>query len=155
MLEIISDSAEKTRAIGEYIGKALKPNDVLALFGELGAGKTVLVQGIAQGLGISESPVSASFVIAHEYIGSITLYHVDLYRLEGRDIEELGIEEYFEKDGITVIEWAERAKGYIPERGINIEMEISNENQRKIRISGRDIGRFKKALLKHKLLKER
>ena len=156
MLELISDSTGKTKLIGKYIGEVLKAKDVLALFGELGAGKTVFIQGLALGLGISDIPVSPSFVIINEYQGKIPLYHVDLYRLsEGRDIEELGIEEYFEKSGVTVIEWAERAREFLPETSINIEIDILDESKRKIRISGEDIERFKKILLEHKLIKEK
>ena len=150
MIELISDSAEKTKIIGKLIGSILRPNDVLALFGELGAGKTVFVQGLALGLGVSESPVSPSFVIVSEYNGKIPLYHIDLYRLsEGIEIEELGIEEYFTKGGIAVIEWAERGKDFLPEEYIGIEIEVLDETKRKIEISGEDVERFKKVLCEH------
>ena len=147
MFEIISKSAEETKNIGKLIGGHLMPNDVLALFGELGAGKTVLVQGLAQGLGISDTPVSPSFVIVNEYRGKIPLFHIDLYRLsEGVEIEELGFEEYFSKDGVAVIEWAERGRELLPENSVNIEIEVLDEGRRKIKISGRDVERFKKVL---------
>jgi len=153
MLEIISENPEKTKTIGKLIGEVLKPNDVLALYGELGAGKTVLVQGLAEGMGIKEMPSSPSFVIANEYKGDIPLYHIDLYRLEGSDITELGIEEYFEKGGVSVIEWAERAKDHVPEKSIDIEIDIFEVDKRKIIIKGKDIDRLREALVKHKLIK--
>ena len=144
MFEIISKSAEETKTIGKFIGEVLKPNDVLALFGELGAGKTVLVQGLALGLGVSDTPASPSFVIANEYTGKIPLFHIDLYRLsEGAEIEELGLEEYFSKDGVAVIEWAERGRELLPENSVNIKIEVLDESRRKIKISGGDSDRFK------------
>ena len=147
MIEIISKNAEETKNIGKLIGEVLNPNDVLALFGELGAGKTVLIQGLAQGLGISDVPVSPSFVIVNEHKGKMPLYHVDLYRLsEGTEIQELGIEDYFKKGGVTVIEWAERAKELLPENSINIEIDVIDESRRRIKIGGEDVERFKKVL---------
>ena len=111
-------SPEETQAIGEQFGQTLKPGDVIALIGDLGAGKTCLTQGIARGVGIPTDQVvnSPSYTLINEYEGEIPIYHIDLYRLQHHDeIIELGLEEYLEGDGICIIEWAERMLEMLPE----------------------------------------
>ena len=133
MVEIITQSAAETVRLGREIGQALKSHDILALSGPLGAGKTTLIQGIAEGLGVSDYVTSPTFILINEYPGRLPFYHIDLYRLEDpAQIEELGISEYFEKDGVVVIEWAERLGLLLPKNAKRIEIEILNENQRKI-----------------------
>jgi tRNA threonylcarbamoyladenosine biosynthesis protein TsaE len=104
-----SRSPEETRAIGRTLGAALRPGDVIGLCGQLGAGKTCLVQGIAAGLEVSPSVgvASPTFGIVHEYPGRLTLYHMDFYRLGGSDLDEMGLEEVLEGEGVTVAEWPE------------------------------------------------
>ncbi len=115
LLEVITRSFEGTFNTGKKLGKLLKQGDVVAFFGELGAGKTVFAQGIARGLGIEEYVTSPTFTIINQYRGTLPLYHFDVYRLEDpREILELGYEEYFYGEGITVIEWAEKIKDYLP-----------------------------------------
>lgn len=130
-------SAGSTRQLGERIAAKLGPNDVVALYGELGAGKTTLIQGIAKGLGISNWVTSPTFTIINEFPGELPLYHIDLYRLECiGDIEDMGIEEYFTKGGVTVVEWAEKMKELLPEDTINIKIQMTSENTRKFEIKG-------------------
>ena len=147
MVAIISKSPKETKSIGECVGRVLRQDDVLALSGELGAGKTVLVQGLAEGLEVQDAPSSPTFVIAAEYLGKMPLYHIDLYRLsEAAEIRDLGIDEYFEKGGVTVIEWAERCKDILPRGAIYVNIDVLGESERKISFSGSDISRVKSAL---------
>ena len=106
----ISHSPAETEELGESWGRQLERGWVIALSGELGAGKTQLVKGIARGLGISERVHSPTFALINIYAGGrLTLFHLDLYRLESREqIAGAGLEEYFQPDGVAVIEWAER-----------------------------------------------
>src|SRR5947207_9211067 len=114
---ITSHSAAETMDIGRQLAATLKPGDVLALTGDLGAGKTCLVKGIALGLGIAQDVTSPTFTIIHEYRGGrLPLYHVDLYRLDSaRQTVAIGIEDYLHPDGVTVIEWAEKIEPLLPE----------------------------------------
>lgn len=124
-IEIGVMSPEETLAVGEAMGRTLPPGSIVALCGELGAGKTVLTKGIARGLDVKEEPVSPTFVILAVYEGRLPLYHFDLYRLEGAgDLEGIGYEEYFFGKGVTVVEWAERAGDIYPPYTIHIEIEM-------------------------------
>lgn len=120
------------------------PNDVIALIGSLGAGKTTLIQGIAEGLGVKDYVTSPTFIIINEYRGRLPFYHVDLYRLdEVRDIEDLGIKEYFDRGGVCVIEWAEKLNDLMPKKAEKVEIEIISENGRKICVSSGLAARLK------------
>lgn len=105
------------------------PNMIICLNGELGSGKTVFTKGIANALGIEESITSPTFTIIKEYDGELPLYHMDVYRLDG-DISEVGIEEYFSKGGVVVIEWADTIKKYLPKERLDIKFKIIDENKR-------------------------
>lgn len=121
--------------MGRKIGAFLLPNDVVCLAGTLGAGKTTLIQGIAEGAGVKDYVTSPTFIIINEYKGRIPFFHVDLYRLDNvEQIEDLGIEEYFERGGACVIEWAEKLGELKPKLSHEIEIEIVSENERKISI---------------------
>jgi len=139
-MQMITKSPEETVKLGERMGKAATPGMVIALTGELGAGKTTLVQGIAKGLGVTDYVTSPSFVIISEFKGSIPLCHFDFYRLEGpSQIEELGIDEYFSrKDSVCVIEWAEKLGGLLPDSAAKVTIEIVSENERKFTVEGID-----------------
>ncbi len=112
-------SAAMTHALGKALGEACLGKEVIALVGPLGAGKTCLARGIAEGLRVpAESIASPTFVLIHEYTGRLPVYHVDLYRLDERDaVNGLGLEEYTESAGVTVIEWAEKAPVALHPRG--------------------------------------
>lgn len=113
---IISRSVRETEAAGESFGAELRRGDVIALEGDLGAGKTHFVKGLARALGISEEVTSPTFTLVHEYSGGrLPLYHCDFYRLENEAAAlALGLDEYFEADGATVIEWADRFPKLLP-----------------------------------------
>jgi tRNA threonylcarbamoyladenosine biosynthesis protein TsaE len=109
-LEITSRSPEETQALGARLGKLARPGDCFLLVGKLGAGKTCLTQGIARGLGIREYAASPSFVVVRELYGRLPLYHMDLYRLENiEEIADLGLDDYFYGQGVSVVEWGKRA----------------------------------------------
>jgi tRNA threonylcarbamoyladenosine biosynthesis protein TsaE len=134
---IESGGPQKTRALGERIGRAAQAGDVLLLSGELGAGKTLFVQGIARGLGY-EGPVSSkSFVILGQYAGRVTLYHADLYRLEDPEqVLELGLDE-ITADGVLAVEWPERAEWVLPEERLLIRFEVTGEETRRLHLEPR------------------
>ncbi len=127
-------SPEETRELAERFAADLKPGDILALNGPLGAGKTCFVQGIARGLGVTERYItSPTFVLIREYQGRMPLYHIDLYRLaSGIEIGMLGLDEYLDGDGITAIEWPEKIGEGLPERTINISFKCLEEMSREI-----------------------
>lgn len=134
---IATKSSKETILLGERIGRSLKPNDVIALSGELGAGKTTLIQGIAKGLKIQNWVTSPTFTIINEFKGKTGLYHIDLYRINDiEEAEDLAIEEFFDKGGVTVIEWAEKIKPILPESAIEINMKTLSDNERNIEIKG-------------------
>jgi len=138
MILSLPDS-EATRKFGAALGRSLPPGTVILLQGDLGAGKTTLVQGIAEGLGISDSIESPTFTLINEYFGGrIPLYHLDLYRLEPDEVEALHLESYWdglEMDlGIVAIEWAERLQ-YKPENYLQISLSYL-DNGRQIEVIG-------------------
>ena len=142
-MEIQMTDAEDTIKLGEIIGKTLTPGSIIALRGDLGAGKTVLVKGIARGLGIEDEPVSPTFVIMNAYEGAIPLYHFDLYRISGADeLMGIGADEFLFGEGVSAVEWAERVDEILPEYTIYIDIKIAepdngSENTREIRIEGK------------------
>jgi tRNA threonylcarbamoyladenosine biosynthesis protein TsaE len=109
----------------------LQPGDVLALEGDLGAGKTTFTQGVAKGLGIETYIDSPTFTLIKEYHGRLPLYHMDVYRLEGAD-EDLGWDEYFYGDGVTLVEWASRIKQLMPEKTIWFTFHVLSTGEREI-----------------------
>ena len=137
-----SASPDETRGIGERLGALLGAGDVVLLQGELGAGKTTFVQGIAAGMGYEGQVSSKSFVIMGEYAGRVKLYHADLYRLEEPEqVEDLGLGELTE-DGVLVVEWPERGEWALPEGDVSVKFEVRSENHRVISIAaGTERGR--------------
>lgn len=119
-----TSNREETLKLGELIGQKVLPGNVITIDGDLGVGKTVLAQGIAKGLGITDHVVSPTFTIIQEYTdGRIPLYHFDVYRIEDPDeMYEVGYEEYFYGDGVCVIEWAELIKELLPKDHIRIKI---------------------------------
>ncbi|MDY6967938.1 MAG: tRNA (adenosine(37)-N6)-threonylcarbamoyltransferase complex ATPase subunit type 1 TsaE [Spirochaetota bacterium] len=132
---IITNSVEETLQWGEELGKSSIMGDVFALNGELGVGKTVVAKGIAKGLGINEEITSPSFVLLEIYPNKLPLYHFDLYRIDSEiEFDRLNFEEYWRGDGISVIEWAEKADIRLPENSIKIKIEWLDSDKRRIEI---------------------
>lgn len=132
----ILNSPEVTREFGEAWAAGCQPGDILALHGELGAGKTQLVKGLAKGLGFRGEVTSPTFTLIHEYRGGrLPVYHLDLYRLETvQDALRLGVEEYLPtSDGVTVIEWPERIEELLPAETQHWEVQVASLTERMIR----------------------
>jgi tRNA threonylcarbamoyladenosine biosynthesis protein TsaE len=134
MFSIITTSAEQTERVGELLGLLLKAGDLVCLYGDLGAGKTSLSFGIAMGLEVEEEYVtSPTFTFVNEYRGRVPFYHIDLYRLKDpTELEGIGFEEYIDSDGVTVIEWADRAEEELPDERLNLYLSFVSENSREI-----------------------
>jgi tRNA threonylcarbamoyladenosine biosynthesis protein TsaE len=137
---IKTNSSKETEEIGRKIGKIIRDRGkaTVCLFGDLGTGKTTLIKGIVSSFGISERDMgSASFLIVSEYDTTPPLYHIDLYRLEKGLEDEIGLWEYIESEGITLIEWADRLSE-LPEKSVLITIKYEKENKREIIIEGID-----------------
>ncbi len=134
-LDIISHSEAQTRRLGARLAELLAPGDVIALAGELGTGKTRFVQGVGQGLGVTETIVSPTFTLVREYRGPairLPLFHVDLYRIaDAAETWTFGLEEYLYGDGACLIEWADRLTGeYLPAEHLWIDFRHLDETKR-------------------------
>lgn len=137
--EILIENEEETKRFGHQLASHLKPGSVVALFGDLGTGKTSLTKYIGQGLGIKELITSPTFTVIQEYRnGKLPLYHFDVYRLQDEnELFDLGYEEFFYGQGVTVIEWAEKIKGLLPSDAISIHIDYGKkEDQRRYLING-------------------
>ncbi|MGA8943266.1 MAG: tRNA (adenosine(37)-N6)-threonylcarbamoyltransferase complex ATPase subunit type 1 TsaE [Thermoactinomyces sp.] len=124
---------KETKELARKIASYLKPGDVLALEGDLGAGKTTFTKGIAEGLGISDPVDSPTFTIIKEYEGELPLFHMDMYRIDSPD-EELGLEEYFYGEGVCLIEWASRIKSLLPETTLWLVFSVQPDQSRQVTI---------------------
>jgi len=143
-MKVVTKSAEETVEFGKKIGAFLAPNDTVALIGPLGAGKTTLIQGIAQGLEVKDYVTSPTFIIINEYEGRLPFFHIDLYRLgDIGEIEDLGIGEYFDRGGACIIEWAEKLGELRPKACHEIKIEIISENERDLCVSSGLAARLK------------
>jgi len=132
-LTIITKSPEETKNLGKEISKIIKPGDLLAFYGELGAGKTCFIQGISLGLEVKDYVTSPSFTIINEYQGKIPIYHFDLFRFDNaEEILELGYEEYFYGEGLIVIEWAEKIERFLPKEHLKIDIKFKDCYERTI-----------------------
>lgn len=121
-------SEKDTIYLAQNIESEKFPNMVICLYGELGSGKTVFAKAFGQAMGIDDV-TSSTFNIIKEYNGELPLYHMDVYRVDN-NVESLGIEEYFEKGGVTIIEWADLIKDYLPEERLDIKFKVIDENTR-------------------------
>lgn len=138
--KVSTTSPKMTRRLGHLLGRSAPAGTILALGGELGAGKTTLVQGLARGLGVPDTcyVTSPSFTLINEYPGRRVLYHVDLYRIGDPDeILEIGLEEILEGKGVVAIEWAERLGPWLPESHLWIELKAGSADQREITLRGK------------------
>lgn len=130
--KITTYSESETIELAQNIESEKFPNMVICLEGDLGSGKTVFAKGFAKALEIDEDITSPTFNIIKEYTtGELPLYHMDVYRLDGK-VDELGIEEYYKKKGITIIEWSDTIVDYLPEKRLDIKFRVINEDTRSI-----------------------
>lgn len=127
--KVTSHSEMETICLAQNFESEKFPNMIICLDGELGSGKTLFTKGIAGALGIKEPITSPTFTIVKEYDGELPLYHMDVYRLDG-NTEGVGIEEYFSKGGVVVIEWSNTIKDILPKNYLNIKFKIVGENKR-------------------------
>lgn len=132
MIEIISESLEKTENIGKAIASKLSGTEIIALFGELGAGKTALTRGICQGLDVKDNVCSPTFAIVNEYRGKYKVYHFDMYRVNG--IDDLSSTGYFDylNTGILIIEWSENIKEILPDDAIKVTINYGREENERV-----------------------
>lgn len=133
MKKFTLNSRDETIALGEKVATNLQAGDVLVLNGDLGAGKTTFTKGIAKGLGIKEIIKSPTFTIIREYQdGRLPLYHMDAYRLEEGGAEDLGLDEYFDGDGVSVVEWAQFAEEELPDEFLAITFKRTNQENSRV-----------------------
>ncbi|MBQ9910610.1 MAG: tRNA (adenosine(37)-N6)-threonylcarbamoyltransferase complex ATPase subunit type 1 TsaE [Lachnospiraceae bacterium] len=140
-----TNSPEETFSVGQYYGENAAPGEVVCLDGSLGVGKTVFVKGFAKGLGIADHVVSPTFTILQVYEGGrLPMYHFDVYRIEDEDeMEEIGHEEFFYGEGVSLVEWAVRIEDLIPEYALRVTIEKDPEkgfDYRKITVASKDKG---------------
>src|SRR4030065_382531 len=137
-MEVKTNSPKETKKVAEKLAKTLAAGSVVALFGDLGAGKTVFVQGLAKGLGIKRRVISPTFVFIRSYpflhhIKPLSFYYIDLYRgQDSGNFRNLGLEDIFSEDGIVVLEWAEKIKEVLPKKRVDVIMNVTGEKNRKI-----------------------
>lgn len=139
-MEIISKKAKDTEKLAKKIAQFLKPQDIILLDGDLGAGKTTFTKGLALGLGIKKNVKSPTFTIVREYHeGRLPLYHMDVYRLEDASADDIGLDEYFNGDGVSVVEWSQFIDDELPNEYliIHIIKDEQNDDQRKIVIEAK------------------
>lgn len=136
--ETITHSPAQTQALGAALAAELEPGAVVAFRGDLGSGKTCMIQGLCQALKVEDYVTSPTFILINEYgaeLGGkkLPVYHFDLYRLGGEDeLEALGAEEYFYGDGICLVEWAERAGDLLPAKRVEVGLEYLHDDERKV-----------------------
>lgn len=139
MVKILTENEEQTMNLAKKLAELLEPGMTLLLEGNLGAGKTTFTKGIGEGLGVKRIIKSPSYTIIREYQdGRLPLYHIDLYRLDESEASELGLEEYFEGNGITVVEWSSVAPAELPAERLEIRLktDVNHFEQREIEING-------------------
>ncbi len=137
---IQSNSTSETIRLGKSIGSRLRAGDVVALMGELGAGKTQFIKGLATGAGVGKPTYvsSPSFTLINEYPGRVPFYHIDLFRLESqKEAEGLGLEDYLHGEGITAVEWADKIPSLLPKEMLSVHIIYRNKNTRSIEIVGK------------------
>ena len=138
-MQITTHSADETQALGQRLAKRLLPGDVIAYFGDLGAGKTALTRGIAQGLGVTDLVTSPTYTIVNEYLtGRIPLFHFDMYRLGSSDeLLDIGWEDYLARGGVCAVEWSENVEDALRDAiHITIEKDPLEPDTRRITIEG-------------------
>ena len=135
-----TNSDKETEAIGEAFGRSVKDGTLIAMYGDLGAGKTAFVRGMARGMGISERVSSPTFTIVNEYLGDRTLIHFDMYRLGSADeLFDIGWEDYLARGAVCAVEWSENVEEAFYGDEIRLTIEKTSDTSRKITIEGADV----------------
>jgi tRNA threonylcarbamoyladenosine biosynthesis protein TsaE len=138
-IDLVTDGPQATTAVGAALAPLLRPGDVVSLTGDLGAGKTTLVQGAARGLGVEEAVLSPTFTLVREYRGSVPVYHLDVYRLDRiQDVIDLGFEEIIDRGGVVFIEWGDAIEALLPDSHLQVELTLfdGDETGRRLAITG-------------------
>ena len=134
-VSVTADTPEATAAAGERLGQTLGPGDVVALYGELGAGKTCFTQGLVRGLDVVRRATSPTFVLVNEYRGRLPVHHVDAYRTESlAELADLGLPDLLGGAGVTIVEWAEKAEPLLPARTVRVRIEGVGDEPRVVTI---------------------
>lgn len=134
-LEVITNSTEETEAVGQALAKSLTAGSVIAMYGDLGVGKTALVRGIARGLSFEGRVTSPTFTIVNEYGGRLPLFHFDMYRLSSADeLFDIGWEDYLGREGVCAVEWSENVPGAFDGTETKVTLERLSETARRITI---------------------
>jgi len=129
---VVSDSEDDTRELGSLLAGTLGPGDVVAVYGQLGSGKTVFCQGLAAGLGVKDRVTSPTYTLISEYVGRVPFFHFDVYRLESSDeMYDLGFDEYFYGCGVTAIEWADRIEELLPAGHLRVRIDRDADADRR------------------------
>ena len=133
---IRTESEIETTEAGKSLGKSLLPGSVVALYGDLGAGKTAFIRGMAAGLDLEARVSSPTFTIVNEYLGTVPLFHFDMYRLcSAEELFEIGWDDYLNRGGVCAVEWSENVSGAFPSNTITVKIEKTGENSRRIAIT--------------------
>ncbi|HTK89073.1 MAG TPA: tRNA (adenosine(37)-N6)-threonylcarbamoyltransferase complex ATPase subunit type 1 TsaE [Verrucomicrobiae bacterium] len=131
----VARSVQETQAVGERLGARLEPGAVVACVGDLGAGKTCFLQGVARGLGVTSDVTSPTFVLVNVYRGRLPVYHMDAYRTNSLlEVVDLGLEEMLDGDGVTLIEWADKVRPLLPPRAIVVRITGLGDEPRRIEV---------------------
>ena len=138
-VRLATGSADDTRRLGRAVSEMLRPGDVVALAGDLGAGKTAFVQGAAAGLGVTDPVVSPTFTLVREYDGRVHVVHVDVYRLDRiNDVVDLGFDEFIDGSNVVFVEWGDVIEGLLPESWLAVDLSLDDrdESRRAVRLTG-------------------
>lgn len=137
--------------MGKKLGQLLRPGDLVCLNGDLGAGKTTFIKGLALGLGCKDIVTSPTFVLMNVYTGRVTLYHIDLYRITANELATIGLEDCLNGNAVTAVEWSEKGVNFLPKERLNIKITAVSDNSRKFTIISH--GQRYKTLIESALLK--
>jgi len=137
-IELTATTPEDTMAVGEAVASLIREGDALALTGELGAGKTTFIRGVARALGFDGAVASPTFTLVREYQGRVRIYHVDVYRLERvQDVLDLGLDELAAEGGVLLVEWGDAVEGFLPDDHLLAEITVEGEGDaRRIVVTG-------------------
>ena len=136
-MEFLTSSEKETEAVGARVARAVSPGAVIAMRGDMGAGKTVFVRGLARELGYTGRVTSPTFTIVNEYLAPVPVFHFDMYRLEGEeDLYGIGWDDYLKRGGVCVVEWSERVEDALGEDVITVTIEPLDFEKRKITVEG-------------------